>query len=283
MIYIQDQTSAKVLADSIYLNGTRLTTIQAVFPRFILAEVNTHRALSRNSASSRAIPLAKQLDRVWTHPFIPQRFPINRAGMSATEYAEPGSQQFEDAKEAWLVGRDAAMMAARRLGDLNIHKQIATRLIEPYMWHTAIISATADWWWATLLQRLHPDAQPEFQILAECIDDAISESAPTMLDWRDWHLPLIGFEGDDSLTLPEKIKVSVGRVARVSYLNHDGKRDIDADLGLYKRLSENKPPHLSPFEHVAQPCHQPQHMANFPGWMQVRKYIELGAPLPGDR
>ena len=49
--------SAKVIADSVSPKGIRLVTIECQFPRFILAQVNTHRVFSRNSASSRAIPI----------------------------------------------------------------------------------------------------------------------------------------------------------------------------------------------------------------------------------
>ena len=50
--------SAKVIADSIS-NGVRITSLQLHLPKFILAELNTHRVFSRSSASSRAIPTDK--------------------------------------------------------------------------------------------------------------------------------------------------------------------------------------------------------------------------------
>ena len=49
--------SAKVIADSVCPKGVRMTTMEIEYPRFILAELNTHRMLSKNSASSRAIPV----------------------------------------------------------------------------------------------------------------------------------------------------------------------------------------------------------------------------------
>ncbi len=47
------------------------------------------------------------------------------------------------------------------------------------------------------------------------------------------------------------VKVSCARCARVSYLTHDGKRDIGKDVDLYHRLLQ--PGHMSPFEHAARP------------------------------
>ena len=69
---------AKIVADSINIQGDRLTTLEVVMPRYILAEFNTHRMLSRNSASSRAIPFDKMLEMVKTNPFedlSPRLFP----------------------------------------------------------------------------------------------------------------------------------------------------------------------------------------------------------------
>ena len=62
----------KVLADSVSPEGARLTTMEVTFPRIILAEMNTHRVFSRNSASSRAIPIKKRIEMVKKHPYVPQ-------------------------------------------------------------------------------------------------------------------------------------------------------------------------------------------------------------------
>lgn len=62
---------AEIIADSLNLQGDRLTTFKVTFPRYILAELNTHRAFSRNSASSRTIPFKKMVKMVEDNPFIP--------------------------------------------------------------------------------------------------------------------------------------------------------------------------------------------------------------------
>jgi len=49
-------STAFILADSISPAGHRLTTFEIQLPKVLLAEYNTHRALSRNFSSSRAIP-----------------------------------------------------------------------------------------------------------------------------------------------------------------------------------------------------------------------------------
>lgn len=63
--------TAKVVADSKNEFNNRITTMVVTFPRYILAELNTHRMFSRNSASSRAIPFEKMVKSVEENPFIP--------------------------------------------------------------------------------------------------------------------------------------------------------------------------------------------------------------------
>lgn len=50
----------KIIEDSIF-NGSRLTTFQLKYPRFIHSEFMTHRVFSRNASSSRAIPVSKMI------------------------------------------------------------------------------------------------------------------------------------------------------------------------------------------------------------------------------
>lgn len=217
-----------------------------------------------------------------TTPFVPQRFPVNQPGMSASAYHERGSREYAQAEYFWLAARNAAVNQVSSMIDMaNVHKQIASRLLEPFMWHIAIISGTLPVWEAMLKLRDAPDAQPEFQVLARAMKVAIQESTPRILEWNEWHLPLIGYEGDGELSLADQIRVSVGRIARVSYLTHDGQRDTDADIALFTRLQESQ--HLSPFEHVARPNLTWRQQANFHGWIQARWLIEHDSDLPGEQ
>ena len=63
--------SAEVVADSVDVRGNRLTSVLVVMPRIIIAEINTHRMLSKNTSSSRAIPFKKMVEAVKENPFIP--------------------------------------------------------------------------------------------------------------------------------------------------------------------------------------------------------------------
>ena len=62
---------AEIVAHSLSPQGDELISVLCTFPRIILAEVNTHRMLSKNTSSSRAIPFKKMVESVQNNPFIP--------------------------------------------------------------------------------------------------------------------------------------------------------------------------------------------------------------------
>jgi hypothetical protein len=131
--------SAEIIADSTDGRGNRITTMLLTFPRFILPELNTHRMLSKNSASSRAIPFEKMVKMVEEDPFIPIAWQKDHKGMQGTEYLPENPYRLE----SWLKARDAAVKYAKELnGWYGVSKQIVNRLLEPYMWHTVLVTAT---------------------------------------------------------------------------------------------------------------------------------------------
>lgn len=259
--------SARVLLDSISPAGVRLTTLEVTFPRFVLSELNTHRIFSRNSASSRAVPTSTLLERVERDPVLPLEWGRNKAGMSASELLAPKEE--EEAKRIWLSARDAAVAHARRLLELKVHKQELNRVLEPYLWHTVIVTATE---WENFFQlRCSPAAQPEIRAPAVRMRDALDASVPGEVAYGGWHLPLVQ-DDERSLSIELQKKISAARCARVSYLTHEGKREIEKDIDLHDRLKGDR--HLSPFEHVATPAPDAEFHANFRGWLQMRREIE---------
>lgn len=268
----------RVEADSISPAGVRLTTMVVTFPRFILAEFNTHRALARNAASSRAIPIEKRIAAIEADPFIPEQFGSNRKGMQAGDPLDDSSHIV--AKALWCGACAQAVAHARELASLGVHKQLANRLLEPFAWVTVVVTATD---WANFFAlRCHPDAQPEFQKIACMMRDSMAASKPVEFKAGWWHMPFVTKEelaevcAGGELVREQYKWVSVGRCARVSYLTHDGRRDIDADVGLAERLAKSSPPHSSPFEHVATPSADKHRHRNFRGWLQMR------ATMPND-
>ncbi len=148
--------NAKVIADSKNQFGNRITTLIVTMPRYILAEFNTHRMLSKNSASSRAIPFEKNLKSIQENPFIPIAWMKDHKGMQGTEYfleSDSGNQVFQSEdhddltvgevlRQEWLHARDLAIDQANQLAGLGVTKQLVNRLLEPFMWHTVIVTGT---------------------------------------------------------------------------------------------------------------------------------------------
>lgn len=275
--------AAEVIADSISPQGVRLVTIEATMHRFVLAELNTHRVFSRNSASSRAIPVSKQLEKVLSNPAYPIAWPSEQPGMQggAALYGE----DLFDAVELWgkvhyevtsLVG---AYVDSHEPGR-RLHKSVLNRLLEPFMWHTVVVTAT-EWdgfWW----QRCHVDAQPELHVAADAMREAFDASTPTKLAYGQWHLPYTSEEERKETPNVDWRKVSAARCARLSTLTQDGTRSLDADLALFARLAdrpeghklfEGDPFHASPLEHVATPHHpnfRSTQRGNLRGYHQFR-------------
>lgn len=257
------EINAKVICDSVTTAGHRLTTIEAEFPRCILAEVNTHRVFSRNSASSRAIPVEKMIKRVMEDPFVPLYWGKNQSGMQASGEVEDKPR----ADRMWRLASQQAVASAMKLHDVGLHKQIVNRVLEPFLWHKAIISSTE--WVNFLSQRDHEAAEPHMRILAKCIRAALAGSSPKLLDTGQWHTPYVDPETDRNMSTLETCMVSAARCARVSYLTHNGQRDTGEDIRLCRKLAEAYPPHASPFEHVATP-NDARVPGNFKGWLQLR-------------
>jgi hypothetical protein len=285
---------AKIIADSLGPFGDRIITYVLTFPRIVLAEFNTHRALSRNSASSRAIPFRKMVEMVEKNPFIPIRWMKEHTGMQGTEYIDEARADI--AKVEWLGARREAIKAATILSrELEVSKQICNRLLEPFMWHTCIATGTE--WENFFALRAHPDAEIHIQDLAFKMLEAANASTPKQLKEGDWHIPfgdtfdegrlyglysgrMIGDEPYFSSIQELKLKIATARCARVSYLNFEGKDDYKTDIELYDRLL--KAGHMSPFEHCAYVMNSDEYKL-FDGWKgNFRGFYQLRHSIPNE-
>lgn len=274
--------SVKIVADSISPSGSRITTFELEYPRIIHSELMTHRLLSRNAMSSRAIPIKKMIEQVQQNPAMPVKFGKNQPGM---QDAGEHSAQLGDgysAEEWWkLAGLSAARFAAE-FADAGYHKQIANRLLEPYQRMKTVVTAT-DWnnfFWL----RVDPDADPTIYELAKAMKEASDNSIPDPLEPGQWHTPYVdhvyGFEDIDDkecavfegycvldeenkpvmLTLEEALAISASCCAQVSYrvLNTSKEKALD----IYEKLVSGNKVHASPFEHQATPMAEYREIEN---------------------
>lgn len=266
------QPKAVIVADSINSKGCRLTTFALTYHRFIHSELLTYRVFSRNSSSSRAIPVEKNIKHVQDLELYPLHWGKNQKGMQAYEELSDDYQIM--AKKIWDNARGDMVNYARELVEIGVHKQVVNRLLEPFNTITTLVTATD--YSNFFAQRCHPAAQPEIRVLAEAMESAYNDSLPEEYNKYGWHLPFISetekmYYINDFATL---IKLSVGRCCRVSYLQHDGTRDPQKDIGLHDYLASAEPPHMSPFEHVAQNMDDDNMYANLQGWQSRRWKIE---------
>ena len=275
---------ATVIADTVNPDGDRLTTMAVTMPRFILAEFNTHRAFSRNSASSRAIPFVKMVQQVMEDPYIPDRFGKYNTGMQPDGYLE--GYAAKDAQQYWLNARDRAVAAALELAYLDdeqlsavrgyhfggvyttdlwptpdVAKEIVNRILEPWMLTTVVVSSTE--WDNFFTLRCNPDAQADIRRVAVAMRYALQESTPRYAKWGQWHMPYM--DTSDGEVSQDILFLSASACARVSYLREGTPMDVERARELAKAK------HLSPFEHVAQ-AERGQH-ANFEGFLQLRHLL----------
>jgi thymidylate synthase ThyX len=293
--------AAEVVADSVSPDGKRLTSVSIVAHRFVLAEINTHRMLSRSYRSSRAVPVAKLLAEVRTNPAMPVYWGANEKGMQASGELDDASTvpgwtltARGVAEKQWRGAAYEAARAAELLAATGLHKQIANRVLEPFLAVSGIITATE--WDNFFGLRLHSAAQPEFRVLAEAIWRAMKSSTPAILEPGLWHTPYVDLTDehdraqiakacrrdpkdgtcdlDDSIAAA--LKMSVARCARNSYASFDtGRRStLEEDLATYAKLNvpgtesydPTSPIHASPAEHQATPDEKAIHADFASGW-----------------
>lgn len=303
----------KVLTDSItpdyetvvgshrtYHKPVRLITIAYQAPRTTLAELNTHRIISKSAASSRAEPNEKMVERIMKNAYIPDNLPDGRMMGESKGMQALANLSDENRIGGQALVRDGSRMMielARQLTELGWHKQDANRYLEPFNWVKGVISSTE--WSNFFALRCGDLSYPPFRFFARAVYLAIKNSVPTLIPWGQWHLPFVGaadvgeaharaarivepvpggFDGWADCLLA---RWSAARCARVSYY-HFGRKtaDYDQDDKTFHKLAGSHPKHASPLEHqaFAWKCDgsvsYPYKQSNFnPVWVQHRKLL----------
>jgi hypothetical protein len=266
MIIVEGQfgTKAKILADSISPAGIRFTTFQIEYPRIILAELNTHRMLAKNSASSRAIPFKKMVEQLTGRPV---RFGAANKGMADAGPHDALINGYT-AEQWWDLAKLSATRFSDEFHEAGFAKQIYNRLTEPFQMMRTVLSGTEfdNFFWL----RNHEAADPTLHELARVMWEARQQSVPVLLQPGEWHLPyvptLVSSDGsgafyylnDDDvgttghIPLEQARKVSSARCAAVSFRNID--YGLEKCIEVYDRLVGDDRKHASAFEHQATPA-----------------------------
>ena len=262
----------------------RITTFELEYPRFIHAEFMTHRMISKNSASSRAIPVKTMIAGIRNDVAMPIHWGKAQAGMQAYEECNAPVHLYENLtvnlsrEEAWHAAVENAIDVAQSFAEAGYHKQIVNRLTEVGQ-HMKVVATATDWqnfFWL----RNHKDAQPEIHELARQMQELCENNTPVHLDDDEWHVPYLhrfrkldndGIrqlqysldpEGLTFLTIEDAKKVSASMCAQVSYRKADD--SLEKAIDIYKRLVDSEPVHASPFEHQAM-CFDQRDAYEYPG------------------
>ena len=221
---------AKVLKKSMSsVTGLVFKTFEVEYPRIILAELNTHRMLSKNSASSRAIPFKKMLEQLHGRPV---RFGEVNSGMqdkgenySASVAIQnnlwamfdaylydhvPGAtlsdcisddgKRLEVSPEtAWEFNKYLTTSMSEAFYNARYHKQVYNRLTESSQMMKTVISGTE--WDNFFWLRDHEAADPTIAELARVMREADEETGTGILRPDEWHLPYISTYRDGEGTL----------------------------------------------------------------------------------
>ena len=254
---------AEIIADSLSPANNRLTTYVLEYPRFVHAELMTHRVFSKNAASSRAIPIEKMIEQVQINPSLPVWWGKNQSGMQAneelddvtkSEYLSDFGQDDqkmilsnvqglisgkfiynltdrEKAKKIWLEARDSAIEYVRKLNTIGLHKQIANRILEPWFHIKIILSGTEFENFFAL--RVHKDAQPEIRELARQMLELYNASKPKKLKAGEWHIPF-GDNMDEAKieSLVEEAVESHPRKGQIGGLGDSIKQDLKKKIAV---------------------------------------------------
>jgi hypothetical protein len=223
---------AEIVADSVSPQNERLTSVLVTMPRIILSEMNTHRMLSKNTSSSRAIPFNKMVEAVQNNPFIPIAWQKSHSGMQGSEYfTSENGDNIHKLTEAWLQARDTAVQVALGLNNSKVTKQLCNRLLEPFMWTTMLITGSKEGW-DNFFELRNPSyswqGKGDFKSWKELVKSHFDDGAS-----RDW------IEGLENTSMLERLQ------------NNKGQAEIhimDLSEKIYDAIQESTPKRLKEHE-----------------------------------
>lgn len=295
------------------LTGQEAVSLRLRYPRLIHGEFMTHKMISKNAASSRAIKASKAILHALQNPARPVEWGMDNPGMQSRKlhpHAWLG-------KAIWKAHAYASIAATYLLQKFKFHKQIANRVNETHSLIDVVMSATdmQNFFWL----RYHPDADPTIRELAKAMFTVYHASNPMAIKPGEWHLPYIYrvrddqgvlhyhklnitgtydcgaevFEIGEEVDLETAREISASCAAQASFRNLDFSNKKASNIKA--RLIDSEPKHASPFEHPATPMPEwewkernqlyeiikdawidPERIlycANFRGWIQWRKLI----------
>lgn len=275
---------ARIVCDSIGPHGIRLTTMEMMGWQASHPDFMTHRMFSRNAASTRAIPAHIWRDQVIHDPFLPLFWDRNQPGMQGY-LGQLDGVDLEIAQTLWNMARRESVNAHRTITEQpegkGLHKQVANRLLMPFMGILKVVTGIESAWANYFHLRCHHAAQKEEAVQAFAAAEAYFASTPIRMPAGGLHLPYVNQSEVTRWGKEWALRHSSARCARVSYMRQN-EVDYEAEERIYARLTNpntpreydpEEPVHGSPMEHPAECLEEAEPSGNFVGWRQHRKQV----------
>lgn len=274
------------------VTGARIDTLICEYPLAIHAQLLTHGALSKNSSSSRAIPIGSAISQIRKQPARPI-FTAKKKGMQGDRITD--RSHLSHIQLVHDLAMEQAFTTANWMDTNGVHKQNAGRYLHAFQNIRIVLTATEweNWDWL----RIDSAAQPEIQELAIAIKAARDNAEPLKLNAGEYHVPFVDrcrnvagqleyFSSSkvmetkiievtqfDKISLKEAIDISMSCCAQTSY------RKLDTSMGkaedIIPKLFGGEKIHSSPAEHQATPIDEIYH-----GAPPVAGLQEIMASLP---
>lgn len=247
------------------LTGKEIFTMICEYPRAIHAQLLTHGVFSKNSSSTRAVPLKAAFAQVRENP-SKVIWTENRAGMQGDVVTDPSKLSRLNCKH--LNELERTIEFVETLEAAGVHKQNAGRYLEPFQNIRIVLTSTEweNWDWL----RIHEDAQGEIADLATAMKEARDSADIMEIGEGEWHVPFVDrvrlpsgirygvTENSGSanakfipFTIDEAKAVSVSVCAQTSYRKAD--YSLEKANKMMDMLTTGHKVHASPFEHQATP------------------------------
>lgn len=241
------------------LTGKEIFTMICEYPRAIHAQLLTHGVFSKNSSSTRAVPLKAAFAQVRENP-SKVIWTENRAGMQGNVVTDPTKLNRLNCKH--LNELERTIEFVETLEAAGVHKQNAGRYLEPFQNIKIVLTSTEweNWDWL----RIHEDAQGEIADLATAMKGARDNADIMEIGEGEWHVPFVDREHCPQtgnllyfvqqglqVTIDEAKAVSVSVCAQTSYRKAD--YSLEKANKMMDMLTTGHKVHASPFEHQATP------------------------------
>lgn len=117
----------------------QIVTVELTMPKILLAQLNTHRVLSKSSESSRAVSITSMIDKVKDTPIFWEAIP-DTVGMY-------GNEKYTNIDKKAIMNKlneikTYLVNSSIELSEMGLHKEVVNRLLEPFALTKVLVTCT---------------------------------------------------------------------------------------------------------------------------------------------